>query len=237
MENKVSKVTPLILCGGYGTRLKSVLQNSPKSLALVSGRPFLSFLLDQISGAGFSKVILCTGYKTEDIEAVFGTRYNRLVLKYSRESKPLGTGGALRLASSIVDSEWMLVMNGDSYLRTDLKAYVHWHFEHDAAASLLLARVSDSSRYGRVETNRENRVVSFSEKEAMQGEGWINAGIYLIRRSVFMNISEGMHCSLEKDLMPRLLKEGLHGVRSTGDFIDIGTPESYRLAGQFFSKV
>ena len=107
---KLSDITAAILAGGQGTRLRPVLADRPKVLAEVMGRPFLSYLLDQLSSAGARKVILCTGYMGDMVQEVYGGTYKSLHLLYSREDEPLDTGGALRLALPLIDSDCVLVM-------------------------------------------------------------------------------------------------------------------------------
>ena len=109
-------VPALILAGGLGTRLEGVVTGIPKVLAPVCGRPFLSYLLDQLQAAGVREVVLCTGYRADQVFETFGTRYEELSLRYSSESRPLGTAGAIRQAVGLVGAERFLVLNGDSYV-------------------------------------------------------------------------------------------------------------------------
>jgi NDP-sugar pyrophosphorylase family protein len=146
----MADVPAVILAGGLGTRLRRVVADRPKVLADVGGRPFLAILLDQLAGAGVRSAILCTGYLGEQVESQFGRSYGPLALRYSRETTPLGTGGALRLAASHVDSNVMLVLNGDSYCDADLPGFVAWHHSRNSRASIVLVRASDASRFGRV---------------------------------------------------------------------------------------
>ena len=229
-------ITVVILAGGLGTRLRSVLSDRPKILAQVMGRPFLTYLLDQISSAGASKVILCTGYMGDMVQEVYGDVYKSLHMFYSQENEPFGTGGALRLALPLIESDHAMVMNGDSYIRTDLNSYVDWFFQIDRKASLLLVKVPDTSRYGMVKMEKDNRVSVFEEKEKAKGAGWINAGVYLLKTSLLKSISAGKTFSLERDFFPSLLGNGLFGYQCKGRFIDIGTPESYATAEKFFDE-
>ncbi len=226
--------TPLILAGGLGTRLRPALADRPKVLALVNGRPFLSYLLDQQVDAGMREVVLCIGHLGELVVQAFGDAYRGMVVRYSKESKPLGTGGALRHALALVRSETILVMNGDSYCDIDLKSFIDWHIEKRFGASFVLAKVDDVGRYGSVGIDGDGRVLSFEEKSTNRGLGWINAGIYLFERATLSSMPEGGSISLEREVLPRLVKKGFYGCCCHGEFIDIGTPESYRLAGEFF---
>jgi NDP-sugar pyrophosphorylase family protein len=228
----LAAVTAAILAGGLGTRLRSVVGDQPKVLARVGDRPFLLHLLDQLADAGVKSVVLCTGYKAEAI-ARLGGSYRDMTLKYSREAAPLGTAGALRQARPL-DSNPVLVLNGDSYCAADLGAMVASHCQSRAPASILLTEVSDSSRYGRVETDADGAVLRFVEKRAGGGSGWINAGIYVLSQKFLKGLPDGSPLSLEHDVFPVWVGRGLRGYRSSGPFIDIGTPESYARAAEFF---
>ncbi len=231
------KITALILAGGLGTRLQSIMTGRPKVLAPVAGRPFLAYLMDQLIGAGFRQVILCTGYKGEQIKAAFGDTYKGLDIQYSQEPEPLGTGGALRFGLPLIDTDLVLVTNGDSYVNCNLTDYLAWYLENDVQTSLLLTCLSDTSRYGRVEVDRDGRILQFDEKGDSHGPGWVNAGVYIFTRSLLESIPFGQPFSLEKEFFPNLIGKGLYGFQSEGAFIDIGTRESYALAEDFFSKV
>lgn len=235
--NLYKNVTALILAGGLGTRLQSALPDKPKVLAPVAGRPFLSYLMDQLILAEFRHVILCTGYKGEQIRAAFGDQYKELNIRYSQEPEPLGTGGALRFGLPLIDADLLLVANGDSYVNYNLSDYLDWHLKKNFQASLLLTHLSDTSRYGQVEVDEKSRIVKFDEKGVSHGSGWINAGVYILNRGLLESIPAGKPFSLEREFFPSLIGKGLYGFRNKGKFIDIGTPESYALAEKFFSKV
>lgn len=230
-----SDITAAILAGGFGSRLQSVVLDKPKVLAEVSGKPFLAYLLEQISSAGVRKAVICSGYMAEKIEGCFGDAYDSLGIVYSREDEPLGTGGALRLALPYLSSDIILVMNGDSYIDTDLGVYVNWFFKGKLQAALLLTRVDDTSRYGSVIINENKTIASFEEKCKNSGPGWINAGIYLIRKSLIASMPAGKFYSLERGFFPSLTGKELFGFCVEGRFIDIGTPESYIAAEDFFA--
>jgi len=233
---KLHEIQPLILAGGEGTRLSQVLPNIPKVIAPINGRPFLFYLLDQIIDAGFREVILCVGYKADQVIRTFGQEYKNLNIQYSIESEPLGTGGALRNALPHID-KWVLAMNGDSYIDTNIENYINWHFSNNLIASMILAHVLDRSRYGAVILDEKDIIVDFEEKEASGGEGWINAGIYLFHRRTLEKISPMRFCSLEKEILPALVREDLYGYRRYNTFIDIGTPTSYSQAQKFFNEI
>lgn len=226
-----------ILCGGLGTRLRSAVADRPKALAEVAGRPFLAWLLDLLDFHGFRRVVLCTGYQAEQIEAEFGAVYKRLNLQYSREPSLVGTGGALRHALPLLNSSSVLVVNGDSYCHADLASFWRGHLAAHAVTSMILTHVEDSSRFGSVQLNGEGNVSAFQEKAASAGPGWINAGIYLVSRALLQAIPQNTVCSLEREIFPMWIKLGLRGVKSDGPFIDIGTPESYASANHLFHEL
>lgn len=227
----------LILAGGKGTRLRSVVADRPKVLAPVAGRPFLTYLLDQVQQAGASRVVLSTGHLAQQFAVAIGNDYHGLPIAYAHEESPLGTGGAIRFAGQSTQCDQLLVMNGDSYFNADLNEYVGWHAARGNDASLLLAPVPDASRYGAVELAGDGRVVAFLEKREGLGPGLINAGIYALRREMLQRIPDGP-CSLERDVMPDWIAR-LHvgGLAGQGEFIDIGVPEDYRRSQQLMERL
>lgn len=231
---KIRDITAVILVGGQGTRLQSVVSDRPKVLAEISGKPFLAYLFDQLLNSGIDKVVLCSGYMAEKIEACFGDSYESLAIRYSKEDQPLGTGGSLRLALPNLGSGTILVMNGDSYIDSDLDAYMDWFFAKDRQGSLLLTQMDDTSRYGTVIINKNKTVAAFKEKCNNVASGWINAGVYLMKISLISSIPAGKFYSLERDFFPFLTGGKLYGYCGKGRFIDIGTPESYAIAEKFF---
>jgi NDP-sugar pyrophosphorylase family protein len=227
----------VILAGGKGTRLSGTVADRPKVLAAVSGKPFLSYLLDQLKAAGIRRVVLCTGYMGKMIHESFGSEYNGMALTYSHETVPLGTGGALRLALPLFDSDPVLVMNGDSYCQADLGAFFLWRREQDIPNAMVLTLLDDVARFGSVEMDGRNRITRFREKTQEMSRGFINAGIYLLSSKSIARIPEDRPVSLEREIFPTLVEEGIGGFQSRGRFIDIGTPESYRGAEAFFADL
>lgn len=232
-----SQVTAVVLAGGLGTRLRSVVADRPKVLATIGGRPFVSFILDQICAVQISRAVLCTGYMGELVEKTLGRAYGALELDYSQESQPLGTGGALRLATAHVGTPWMLVVNGDSYCEVDLCRFYQWHQSQGSHASLLGVAVPDTSRYGRLELDAADRVTRFEEKGMRSGPGLINGGWYLLARQLVESLDTDRAISLEREVFPAWIASGLYAFRSQLPFLDIGTPESFAAAEAFFASL
>lgn len=233
----IDKTTIAILAGGFGTRLQSVVSDRSKVIADIGGRPFIAFLLDQLADAGVKEVVLCTGYKANTIEEQFGKVYRDISLVYSKEPKPLGTGGALRFAFPFLNSDPVMVMNGDSFIQEDLRAYHDWFLEKKRDASLLLVEVEDVKRFGNVVLTKKKMIKSFVEKGDSEGKGLINAGIYIMKKDIIERIPKDKNHSLERDIFPGLIGMRLYGHISKGRFIDIGTPESYQKSQTFFKRL
>jgi NDP-sugar pyrophosphorylase family protein len=236
MARYLSQVTGAILAGGLGTRLRSVVADRPKVLAPVLGRPYLTYLLNQVAAAGLREVVLLIGYLGEQVAATFGGQYAGLRLAYSPEPAPLGTAGALRLALPKLTAPTILVLNGDSYCDVDLADFQRFHAQQAADVSLVLNQLPDTSRFGSVRVGADNRVVGFEEKRAGGGPGWINAGIYLMKRDLVSQIPADRPVSLEREVFPAWAESRtVCGFRCTARFLDIGTPESYTGAEAFFA--
>ena len=230
----LSSFDTIILAGGVGSRLQGVVADRPKCLAEINGRPFLAYLLDQLERAGVRDVILSTGHMAEKVEAAFGARHGSIALRYSREEKPLGTGGGVKQALGLCRHDHMLVLNGDSYFDFDWRDFLGWFDPAKMQVGMVLAWMEDSRRFGQVTMGDEGRVLGFREKNEAAKSGWINAGICIIRRDALARFEAGEAFSLERDFFPAQAGQEFfsHGYR--GRFIDIGTPESYRAAAEFF---
>jgi D-glycero-alpha-D-manno-heptose 1-phosphate guanylyltransferase len=227
-------VKAVMLVGGLGTRLRSVVPSAPKVLASIGERSFLELLIRQLRAQGVHHFVMCTGYLAEQIESRFGDgRMWDVSIEYSREEMPLGTAGALKLAQRYLrDAPEFLVLNGDSFLEINLQDLMAFHGGHnDAIATMAVLRVPNASRYGTVDVDAKNRVVGFVEKTGHETPGLINGGIYVFNHSVFEHVPEGP-ASLEKDVFPRVLQRGVYAQEQHGTFIDIGTPADYARAQQ-----
>jgi D-glycero-alpha-D-manno-heptose 1-phosphate guanylyltransferase len=221
----------IILAGGLGTRLRDTVGDLPKSMAPVAGHPFLSYILEYLSKTSFSKVVLATGYKHQTIMAWYGDNYKGMNLEYSVEDEPLGTGGALLKASSLISSGYFFVFNGDTFFNTGIEDFEKFFIESKCDMAVALKPMKDFERYGSVNMEGE-RIVAFNEKKYCQ-EGLINGGLYIINPDWFKKNSPGEKFSFEKDIMEiRVTTDRIYGYISDSYFIDIGIPEDYERAGR-----
>jgi NDP-sugar pyrophosphorylase family protein len=223
-------VRAFVLCGGAGTRLRPVVADRPKSMALIAGTPFLQLLLEKLRSEGVADVILGTGYMADKVERYFGCG-NKFALRilYSTEHELLGTGGALKLAEPLI-SDPILVLNGDSYVEWNLIRMLELFTGKDADMVVVLQAVADVTRYGSVALDRDGRITEFLEKGIRGGPGLINAGVYLLRKQIVRDLPARTAISLEREVFPRILDRGVYGLVCTGLFIDIGIPEDLKRA-------
>jgi D-glycero-alpha-D-manno-heptose 1-phosphate guanylyltransferase len=230
------QIPAVILVGGSGTRLRSVVSDRPKPMAEVAGRPFVEWILLALRTEGVRRVIFCTGHMGEMVEAHFGdgNRWN-VKVEYSRDPMPLGTAGAARNALNRIQEDRCLVLNGDSYCRIDLRRLIETHLKRRASATLWLMPMDDCRRYGTVAIEKNDAISAFAEKSSKANAGLVNAGVYLMERSMIAGIPEGRAISLENDIFPGLIGRGLCSVKGRGPFLDIGTPESYVIAESFLA--
>ena len=221
----------VLLVGGLGTRLRTVLPGTPKPLAPVGGAPFLELLIRQLRVHGIRRIVLCTGHLAEQVESEFGDGSALDVwITHSKETEPLGTAGAVKLAERhLGDANEFVVMNGDSFLEMNVGEFVNFHRGHGGVMSMAVREVQDASRYGTVEMNGEGRVIAFREKMGIAAAGKINGGVYVFQREILEDVPERPG-SLEKDIFPRLIERGIYAQEQRGMFIDIGTPEDYARA-------
>ena len=229
----------ILLCGGMGTRLRSVVSDRPKPMADICGKPFLQYLLEMLRDKGITEVIFALGYKGEMIEEYFhdGSAFG-LKIAYSYEEEPLGTGGAIRNALPKILEEEVLVLNADTYFPMDYQGLLRFHQENDGDFSLATRAVPDISRYGAVRRDAAGRILAWNEKLEDGGQplaGEINGGIYVMKKSLIAEIPEGKQ-SLEQDCVPKWLSEGkrIFGLPFEGYFMDIGIPKDYQ---QFITDV
>lgn len=225
----------IVLAGGLGTRLRGVIDNVPKPLAPVAGRPFLAWLLDRLAGSGIRRCILATGHMAEVIERAIGTRWQGMEIAYSVEPEPLGTGGAISLAATRLQGRAVHVLNGDTWLAYSPRALERATREGGAAIGMALAKVDDVGRYGAVECDARGMVAGFREK-GEHGAGAINAGCYFLDEAALVALPSQAAFSFEREVLePSVLAGRVVGFVETAEFIDIGVPEDYRRAQNQFA--
>ena len=222
----------IILAGGLGTRLRGIIRDIPKPMADINGKPFLEYLLNYVINQGILKIVLSVGYKHEVIKKYFGSFFMGSELIYSVESKPLGTGGALKKAMEFIDSNNVFVLNGDTIFKIDLKEFERFHIEKKSNLSIALRRSEMSNRYGTVELNQDQSIKAFLEKRHVK-EGLINGGTYLLNKDFFNSFDLPNKFSFERDFLEKYyIDYKFYGFISNAYFIDIGVPEDYERAKQ-----
>lgn len=240
MGDRHTMIDVIILAGGKGTRLRPLVSDVPKPLALVKGVPFLDILLEQLDRfGGIRKVVLAIGYKADQIINTYreANRYSYNI-EFALENVPLGTGGGIKNAMSHTTSSNVLIMNGDSFIDFELSGLQALHEEHLADITLLATEVPDVGRYSAVDMDpATSRIMQISEKGVAEGAGLINAGCYLLKRGVVEQIPNEQNVSFEDKILPLLLTNAYAQVVK-GKFIDIGMPESYMIANSndFWNK-
>jgi D-glycero-alpha-D-manno-heptose 1-phosphate guanylyltransferase len=223
----------IILAGGFGTRLKSAVQDLPKPMAPINGRPFLSYLLDEICDQGIIKeAILSVHYKHEMISGFFGDSYKGLPLRYVVENSPLGAGGAIKNCANLIASDHpFFVLNGDTFLKFSQKEMYDFHCQKNSSITLALKSMSNCYRYGRVLFNEEKHIISF-DAAGYEGAGYINAGVYLLNSEI-LKVLPNSTFSFEKDFLEKCFESfSPLGFLCQDYFIDIGIPEDYKLAAK-----
>lgn len=218
----------IVLAGGFGTRLREVVPDLPKPMAPIAGRPFLEILLSTLARKGFTRIVLSLGFMAEKIIAHFGESYAGMALVYEVESKPLGTGGAIRAALTRCESDHVFIFNGDTYLDLEVDELERaWQTSHHPV--IVVREVADTARFGRVEVH-DGRINAFLEK-GVSGTGLINAGCYVLPKAALDVFSLGESFSLEAEFFVKYLQRiAFDAFVTRGRFIDIGVPDDYALA-------
>lgn len=225
----------LILAGGLGTRLQSIVSDVPKPMAQVAGKPFVEYILLYLKEFGVERVVFSIGYKAETFKKYFGKKYQGIEIEYVIEKEPLGTGGALKFALEHCICNDVLVLNGDTFFNIELDDLWIFHQLHKADFTMALREVENASRYGTVQLNDLGKISAFVEKQVKEEKGVINAGIYILKKSIFNSYKLPEKFSLEKDFLEMYLSElNLFGCICEGYFIDIGIPEDYKKAQNDF---
>ena len=211
----------IILCGGLGTRLKSVIKDIPKPMAPINDKPFLEFIFEYLKKQGVKEIILAVSYKYEVIQEYFKDEFLGIKIKYSIEKEFLGTGGAIKEALKFIKNE-VYVLNGDTFFYIDLSKLKL----NGSKICLALKQMNDFDRYGTVNVNEQGFVISFEEK-IFKKQGLINGGIYLLKKDLFDDFS-----LMDKFSFEEFLQENYEKLKARAEifddyFIDIGVPEDY----------
>ncbi|MET0306369.1 MAG: NDP-sugar synthase [Solirubrobacterales bacterium] len=225
----------IVLVGGKGTRLRPLTETVPKPALTLVDRPFLAYMIEWLAGHGVSEVVLACGFLPDVLRAALAGEEERagVRIRYVVEPEPLGTAGAIRFAADELGDELgqrFFALNGDVLTDLDLSALQLAHEQRAAAATIALHPVEDSAAYGLVRSGAEGEVLAFLEKTGERAPGEVNAGMYLLERSALDLIPAGENVSIERDVFPRLVSEGLHGLLLEGYWMDIGTPQRYLQA-------
>ncbi|MDR0364061.1 MAG: nucleotidyltransferase family protein [Bacteroidales bacterium] len=229
MDDQIEIHESLILAGGFGTRLQSVVSDIPKPMAIIDDKPFLEYLLLYLYRQGCRHCVLSVGYKHEQIIDYFGDRFLTIKLDYAIEDNPLGTGGGIKNGLHFLERENFFLLNGDSLFNVDLKELAQYHFQNNADVTLSLKRMIQAERYGTVEIEN-GRVLRFNEKKFVDN-GLINGGVYVASKKIFNNPALGKKFSFEKNVLEENIKEcPIFALIFDNYFIDIGVPEDYNKA-------
>ena len=228
----------IILAGGLGTRLKEAVPDTPKSMALINGRPFLEYQLDYLDRWGLRRVILSVGYGKEKIMDHFGGQYKSLQIAYSVEEEPLGTGGAIISALQHVEGFSVFIFNGDTYFDVNLQRLDDFRRIKEADICLAMRFEIDPARFGMLEFDNNNRIIRFYEKPDGIEEGYINGGVYIVRKDFLLRFGLPEKFSFEKDFLQKYYQtEEIYGMRCFSYFRDIGIPEDYQKAIDEFKRL
>jgi D-glycero-alpha-D-manno-heptose 1-phosphate guanylyltransferase len=223
----------IILAGGLGTRLRSVVSDLPKCMAPVNGKPFLAYVIDHFQQQGINDFIFSLGYKHEIIIAYLNkltTHHSLLTFQYSIEEEPLGTGGAIKKACTFAGNKNVFVTNGDTLFKADVSSIQNFHLQKNAECTLALKPMKNFDRYGVIELNEDASVKSFHEKKQYK-QGLINGGLYILNIERFLSKSLPEKFSFETAYLEKFYTQNnMYGLVQDEYFIDIGIPEDYARA-------
>ena len=221
----------IILAGGKGTRLRSLISDRPKPLADVRGRPFLEYLMDFLLRQGCTHFILSICYKKDMIRSHFGKAYKGITISYAEENEPLGTGGAvLKAHRKLITNRPFLIINGDTFFNIPIKDFLHSFEKMNADLSIALFKATESDRYNLVELDEVYRVKDPDDRKASIGQH-ASGGFFLARPEIMTRFKKKLiSFSLEKDFIPEIKNNGciITGMKFNNEFIDIGLPDDYR---------
>jgi D-glycero-alpha-D-manno-heptose 1-phosphate guanylyltransferase len=224
----------IILAGGLGTRLRSAVPDLPKCMAPIAGKPFLQHLIDYLLQQGVNHFIFSLGYMHEVILHFLQQEYPDLSYQIVLEDEPLGTGGAIQKACTHADAENLMICNGDTMFKVPVGKLFSFHSQHHADCTLALKPMQDFDRYGVVEIDANQHILSFKEKQHYE-KGLINGGVYIIRKVSLLQLGLPAKFSFEKDYLEKYCQaQNMMGLIAEDYFIDIGIPEDFERANREF---
>lgn len=228
----LENIDVLILCGGLGKRLRSEVGETQKVMASVNDRPFLDLLLQYLANQGFCRVVLLTGYQGEIVEQYYQRNPWNLTIKFSQEKEPLGTGGAIKNAKAFVRSSPFFALNGDCFCAMNYNRFLEFHLKKKALATLSVSKIRNKKDFGSIVLNAKNEIQGFLEKTSQNVSPVVNTGIYCFEKEIFQWMPKKKRFSIETEFFPTLVGKRFFGFSSRAPFLDIGTPERYKIANK-----
>jgi len=226
----------LILAGGEGKRMLPLTKKIPKVLLPIAGKPFLEYQINFFKRDGIHDFILAIGHQAKQIKDYFGDgRKFGVKIIYSKEKKPLDTGGAIKKAESLIKNKDILITNGDTLLELNFKKMLTFHKKMQKPITIAVIKVKDTGRFGRVIINEKNIITQFKEKDKKAKEGFINAGVYIFQKRILKDFPQNKKISLEREIFPKFINR-ISAFKARGYFIDMGIPEDYKKANKDFRK-
>lgn len=234
---ELKNIDVAILCGGLGKRLRSEIGESQKVMAKIGEEPFLDVLLQDLARANFKRLILLTGYKAETIEEHYRTNNLGLTIEFSRETEPLGTGGALKNARALIQSDPFICLNGDSFCSLNYEEFLNFYSAKRADAAMVLSQRENSRDFGTITLDGAQRITSFEEKlksRRPSGPVYVSSGVYCFSKKVFDWMPALAKFMLETDFFSNMVQKEVYGFIAQQTFVDIGTPERLKKARTIF---
>jgi len=234
----LNQIDVAILCGGLGKRLRAEIGESQKVMATIGREPFLDVLLKALARAGFKRFILMTGYQADAVEEYYRKKKMNVAIEFSRENEPLGTGGALKNAKALIQSDPFVCMNGDSLCSLDYQEFLNFYSSKKMSAALVLSKVRDNKDFGTIILDQARRIISFQEKQKILvvKKFYVNVGVYCFSKKIFDWMPSTKKFMLETDFFPQLVQKEIYGFITQQNFLDIGTPERFKKAQTILRK-
>lgn len=226
----------LILAGGKGERMFPLTKKIPKVFLPIAGKPFLEYQINFFKREGINDFILATGYQAKQIKDYFddGRKFGVKII-YSKQKKPLDTGGAIKNAQRLIKNKNILILNGDTFLKFNLRKMLNFHKRIKQPITITVIKLKKTNRFGQVMINKKNIITKFKEKDKKAKEGFINAGVYIFQKRVLREFPKNQKISLEREIFPKFINK-ISAFKVRGYFVDIGTPEDYKKAKKYLTK-